>query len=213
MVRQKPRIYTMSRRAETAAETRARLIEATAALHFEQGVSSTSLRDIAGRAGVSVGTAYHHFPSYDEAVRACGHYTMQLYPPPDASIFENTRGTAGRVAAFVLAMGSYEQSCPWIEGIRAERSRYLPIAEGIGALERNMARLARLALEGVPSKELPLSMLLAFTDVAVFRTLRERGLSLHQACSSITGAVLASLPPSARRRDGRAGKPSRRRSS
>ena len=58
-----PRRYRLERRAETAGETRRRLVDATFALHVEQGISATTMTDIAARAGVSVGTVYHHFPT------------------------------------------------------------------------------------------------------------------------------------------------------
>ena len=57
------RSYNLGRRAETAAETRQRLVDATASLHLERGISAVSLPDVAERARVSVGTAYHHFPT------------------------------------------------------------------------------------------------------------------------------------------------------
>src|SRR5688500_7241434 len=82
------RTYNLGRRAETAAETRQRLVEATAALHAERAISATSLRDIAERAGVSIGTAYHHFPTYLDAVRACGAHVMAMSPLPSGTIFD-----------------------------------------------------------------------------------------------------------------------------
>lgn len=225
----------MNRRLESSAETRQRMVEATAALHYERGVSATSLRDIAERAGVSVGTAYHHFPTYDDAIRACGHYTQQIHPLPDSSIFARSESRQDRIEAFVEAMGAFYARCPWIEGIRAERDRYAPIAEGIGALEGAMERLARLALHeeraAVPRAAAKadtkraqgvartldsarerdaaaLTALLALTDAAVFRILRERGMPLEQACLTVAAAVLNALPSTTGSHDGRRRRPS-----
>ena len=64
------RPYRLGRRAETSEETRQRLVEATFRLHGERGIAETSMKDIAERAGVSVGTVYHHFPSYADAITA-----------------------------------------------------------------------------------------------------------------------------------------------
>lgn len=216
MRRPSARTYRMERRAESAAETRQRLVEATAALHSERGIQATSLRDIAERAGVSVGTAYHHFPTYDAAIRACGHYTQQLHPLPDALIFDGVDALEDRVAAFVAAMAGFCGRAPWIESIRADRDRYEPIAEGIGAMERGIESLARVALrlpKNSRAASLSLSTLIALTDPAVFRILRERGVPRADASAMVTRAVLASLPPIPRRRDAR-GAPtnSRRRS-
>src|SRR5918994_6689252 len=78
-----PRKYDMSRRASAAAETRDRIVEATIALHGEQGIAATSYDDIAARAGVGVGPVYRHFPSLDELIPACGEITMQVLALPD----------------------------------------------------------------------------------------------------------------------------------
>lgn len=203
----------MDRRAETSAETRQRIVEATAALHSERGVSATSLRDIARRAGVSVGTAYHHFPSYDDAIRACGHYSQQIHPLPEATIFDADESQAARVASFVRAIGAFYEGCPWLELLRAERSRFAPLDEGLKGLELGLERLAELALGGPhagrrQSRAAALSALIAFTDISVFRILRDRGLSLDQASTLITEAAVGSLPSPTRRRDPRAVRPS-----
>jgi AcrR family transcriptional regulator len=52
----------MGKRAAAAEETRRRIVDATHALHIEQGVAATSWDDIAGRAGVGVGTVYRPSP-------------------------------------------------------------------------------------------------------------------------------------------------------
>ena len=72
----------MERRADGAEETRQRILEATMALHTEQGVLATSHKDIAGRADVSVGTVYHHFPNVDSLVTACGAHVGEALPIP-----------------------------------------------------------------------------------------------------------------------------------
>src|SRR5262245_58594546 len=97
-----PRRYKLGRRAETAEETRQRLVTATFELHTEQGVRATSLKQIAERAGVSVGTAYHHFPTYHDAVVACGRHVVAAYPLPTAAIFEGAKTPAERVRRLVL---------------------------------------------------------------------------------------------------------------
>jgi AcrR family transcriptional regulator len=56
-----PRPYRLGRRAESAEETLRRIVRATYTLHCEQGVAATTMKQIARRADVSVGTVYHHF--------------------------------------------------------------------------------------------------------------------------------------------------------
>lgn len=47
------------------------------ALHRDRGIAATTMKDIAERADVGIGTVYHHFPSYEDAIRACGARTAQ----------------------------------------------------------------------------------------------------------------------------------------
>lgn len=57
------RPYSMTRRAELAAQTRRRLLEASVDLHSERLITDISLEDVAVRAGVSVQTLLRHFGS------------------------------------------------------------------------------------------------------------------------------------------------------
>ena len=66
------RKYLMRKRAEGQDATRERIVEATAALHSEQGVAATSYLQIAERAGVGAATVYRHFPTLGSLVMACG---------------------------------------------------------------------------------------------------------------------------------------------
>ena len=49
------RTYRKAKRAEAQEETRERIVQATLALHLEQGVATTSYTDVAERAGVGRG--------------------------------------------------------------------------------------------------------------------------------------------------------------
>jgi AcrR family transcriptional regulator len=88
----------MSRRSAATAETRRRIIEATRALHNEQGIMATSWDDIAKRARVGIGTVYRHFPSLDELVPACGEISMRNLELPSErdipQLFTALEGTA-----------------------------------------------------------------------------------------------------------------------
>ena len=64
------RKYLMRKRAEGQDATRERIVEATAALHSEQGVAATSYLQIAERAGVGAATVYRHFPTLGSLVMA-----------------------------------------------------------------------------------------------------------------------------------------------
>ena len=55
------RKYSLKARAERQAETRRRIVEATAELHTEVGPAQTTVAEIARRAGVQRLTVYNNF--------------------------------------------------------------------------------------------------------------------------------------------------------
>lgn len=184
------RSYNLGRRAETAAETRQRLVEATASLHAERGITGTSLKDIAERAGVSVGTAYHHFPTYLDAVRACGAHTMAASPLPASSILDGVRGLDARVQVLVKELCAWYERNPWLERIRAERSLYPPVEEAMSAMERGIDQLSRMAAECTLSEARTIA---ALTDVAVYSSLVRAGVPAGRAPGLIAEAIVAWL--------------------
>jgi len=80
-----PRSYELKQRAEAQAETRQRIVEATAALHEEVGPARTTVAEIARRAGVQRLTVYNHFPEDADLFSACSSHWSSLHPPPDPS--------------------------------------------------------------------------------------------------------------------------------
>lgn len=196
------RTYNLGRRAETAAETRQRLVEATAALHAEHGISATSLRDIAERAGVSVGTAYHHFPTYLDAVRACGAHTMAAAPLPAEDIFDGVEAVEERVLVLVRELCGWYGRNPWLERIRAERSLYPPVEEAMSAFEQHAAHLARLAARCTADEARTVA---ALADVAVYSSLLRAGVPAGRAPGRMAEAIAAWILS----RTTRAGRPAR----
>jgi AcrR family transcriptional regulator len=196
-MRSTKRSYNLGRRAETAAETRQRLVEATAALHAEHGISAISLRDVAERAGVSVGTAYHHFPTYLDAVHACAAHIGATSPLPTEEIFDGVRGVDERVRLFVREWCAWYERNPWLERIRTERSLYPPVEESMAGLERATERLARVAA-GCSSDEA--RTVAALSDVAVYTALRRGGMSATRGSDRIAEAVSAWLRSNNKRR-------------
>ncbi|MBV7256476.1 TetR/AcrR family transcriptional regulator [Pacificimonas sp. WHA3] len=57
-----------TRRDATTRARRALLIETAIACFVEQGIARTGMRDIAKKAGVSVGNLYNHFPGRDDLI-------------------------------------------------------------------------------------------------------------------------------------------------
>lgn len=212
------RTYNLGRRAETAAETRQRLVEATAALHATRPISAVSLRDIAERAGVSIGTAYHHFPTYLDAVRACGAHTMAASPLPLESIFDgidadsdsHAEALEERVHVLVRELCAWYGRNPWLEHVRAERSLYPPVEEAMSAAERGIEQLARVAAACTADEARTVA---ALADVAVYSSLLRSGVPAGRVPGRITEAIVAWLRTRTTQRAGRAARSVTRRRS
>jgi AcrR family transcriptional regulator len=70
----RPRKYRMRKRAESAAETGERIVQATIQLHMERFHDQITLDDIAQRAGVTVQTVLRRFGSKDELIERAADY-------------------------------------------------------------------------------------------------------------------------------------------
>lgn len=188
------RTYVQSRRAEAAAETRRRIVEATFMLHAEQGIAGTSMKQIAERAGVSVGTVYHHFPTYDDAIAACGAHVYALAPPPDERVFEGRPDPRERIAALFRAAYAQYRKIPMMEAARADQ-HVSPVLQQVFAEEaRRRADLARQAL-GPAGEDAELARLTAgLLDIGVWSALTRAGLSTEAAADAMAEAVVARLP-------------------
>ncbi len=77
------RQYRLKKRAESQAETRQRIVDATIELHQTKGPTATSMADVAKQAGVGKVTVYRHFPDEPTLSRACSGQYFERHPPPD----------------------------------------------------------------------------------------------------------------------------------
>src|SRR5438094_6932973 len=134
-----PRRYRMERRAEGAEETRGRILQATMALHTEQGVLATSHKDIASRADVSVGTVYPHFPSVDSLVTACGAHVRDVLPLPGSEVINPRDPRRRRIESLARAIVALYARMPWLERLRTERHAVRALDIGI-AMRENAIR-------------------------------------------------------------------------
>jgi len=77
------RTYQLKKRAESQNRTRQKIIEAAIELHQTQGLTGTSMRDIAKRANVGAVTVYRHFPDEEALAGACSGTYFERHPFPD----------------------------------------------------------------------------------------------------------------------------------
>jgi len=104
------RKYELKQRAQSQAETRQRIVEATVALHTSLGPARTTISAIAERAGVQRLTVYRHFPDERSLFQACTRHSWAENPLPDPSAWaavrdpeERLRVGLGEIYAFFRA--------------------------------------------------------------------------------------------------------------
>lgn len=184
-----PRAYSLGRRAEAAEETRRRIVETTYALHCEQGIAGTNITEIAQRAGVSVGTVYHHFATYDDVIMACGAHAMIVTRPPTPAIFDGADDATGRVERLVEGYCAFFERAQGFELLAYDRRKFEPVEGFMREFTEQRADLSREALRGTRPSPKTVATLAALLDVGVYRSLRETGLSPAQVSAQLTGVV------------------------
>ena len=191
------RPYRLGRRAETSEETRQRLVEATFQLHAERGIAETSMKDIAERAGVSVGTVYHHFPSYGDAIVACGAYTTEHVPAPSNAVFAGAATREERIARLARALFDYYGRVPALESVRRDRE----LSPALDAFAREEARNRRRLVAEAVGPDGPAALAAALLDLDAYRALRREGFSAADAADRVATLLnLASAGTPARGR-------------
>src|SRR3954463_15950763 len=144
------RTYELKERARKQAETRQRIVEATAALHADVGPARTTVAEIARRAGVQRLTVYNHFPDERELFGACQALTLEEHPPPafpDALARTDPRE---RVELALRALyASYRDRAPITSKVLRDRTQLPALDELLSeTLDAQLAGLARALAAG-----------------------------------------------------------------
>lgn len=188
----KRRSYRLNRRAESAEETRRRLVEATFALHSKQGIASTTMKQIAERAGVGIGTVYHHFPTLDDTIMACGQMVMATYPPPTEAIFAGISPMKERLELLARALFDYLDRT-FFDRIRPDGDVMPIVRRFVDEEERHRIELTRAALAPFAIDRDLIRIAAALLDIGVYRALQSAGQSLDQAADTIADVIHARL--------------------
>jgi AcrR family transcriptional regulator len=192
----------MTNRASAKAETRRRIVEATARLHGERGVFGTTWKDIAEEADVSVATVYSHFSSLEELLPACGELVFQRVRPPRpesaAAIIGDAKGPRQRLERVARELFAfYERGGPHIEV--DVRERELPgMREWEGSQRATVASLVRAALEGRRREAPTVQLISALFDLGTYKALRTRGVSQKRATQTVVEMAVCLLHRSGR---------------
>jgi AcrR family transcriptional regulator len=191
-----PRTYNMEKRAAAAEATRRRILEATLALHTEQGIHPTSLQDVAERADVALGTVYRHFPTMDELVHGCGKLAMQLMGLPEPSEvparFEGARTPSERLELLVGEVaGIYRDWAIAFHRVRESRDHFQRVARDYRAMQGLIDAFVDEALRPLRPRRDERAAVRALLDDRVWQVLLDRGLDSAAAERELLKLVFA----------------------
>lgn len=170
------RKYQLRKRAEGLDATRERIVDATAALHYEQGVAATSYIQIAERAGVGAATVYRHFPTLGSLVEACGALVAEVTQPPvpenAPAVFAGITERGQRLDRLVAELDAYYgRASVWL-GIAARDRDSVPELDCfLRQVDAGVEALVREAI-GTGSSEAEIRLMTALADVSVWQSLK-----------------------------------------
>jgi AcrR family transcriptional regulator len=177
-----PRQYSMGKRADLKAETRARIITAAVDLYRERGTSGGSIRAIARRADVAVATVTNHFPRADDLSAAVAERVLDELRMPGPELFDGLEQISERIAALARELAAFfDRSEPWWRLYDRDPA----LGKSWSGAERryfaNLDRLVRLALGPLRADEIAVAVTTAVIGPPVFVALRGAGLSNREA--------------------------------
>lgn len=163
------------------------------ALHAERGIAATTMADIARRADVGIGTVYHHFPTYDDAIRACGARTVEVTRPPTPEVFRRVRAWPARIHVLVTELFAYYDRHPAFWRAWCDRDRSAVLGDLIARRQQHIAAFVSEALAPLRLPADAVHTVVALTGFAVHRQLLDAGLSTDQAAEHVTEVLTAWL--------------------
>jgi AcrR family transcriptional regulator len=191
------RKYELRRRAEQQADTRRRIVAATAELHQEVGPARTTVAEIARRAGVQRLTVYNNFPDERELFAACQRHWLSQHPLPDfvdalgrAELGDRVEGVLrdlyrwyGRTEQMATNIRRDRELLPALDALMTDTSdvRLRGLAEAL---------TASAGARGRRKRELRAVLAVAL-DFWTWRRLRREGLDDAAAARLMTRAVAA----------------------
>lgn len=189
-----PRGYTMTRRAAAAESTRERIVKAAIDLYRVQGVSVTTVAQVAERADVARATVLNHFGSGEGLTAAAIESIADELRLPTAAIFDGARDRADRLRRLVEAMFDlYERSEPWFSILERDVRSVAPMRRREQQFWSDMQRLYGKALGPLGRNRTVMATVAALTGPATFGAFRATGLSTAEAARIVAQLLEAGL--------------------
>ncbi len=197
---QNKRKYEMKKRAERQRETRRRIVEATVELHRTRGPASTTISEIAQRAGVNRLTVYNHFPDITDLLKACSRSWTERHPAPDSTPWARIGDPQQRLrTALTELYGFYARTEPMRANVLRDAETMPELAALLeGSVVPYLEAVRDLLAEGWEvgddrRKRLHATIKLAI-DFHTWRSLeRKSGLSREEAVEGMLEAVRSAV--------------------
>jgi AcrR family transcriptional regulator len=182
-----PRKYALGKRAAQQADTRRRIIAAALGLYQEQGVSATTMLDIARRADVAPGTVANHFGSAAAlAAEVTGEILGELRMP-SPELFEGVVGLRDRVDLLVRELAAFfDRSGPWWRASQRDGPGVAFWADAEARYYQQLDALVRAVLGPLSSDEDAVAVVITVFGRWVIGSLQETGRTSEQAVSLVS---------------------------
>jgi AcrR family transcriptional regulator len=187
--------YTMRKRAERQARTRQRIVEATVALHEEDGPLRTTIVAVASRAGVTRPTVYSHFPDDLSLFRACATHYRAANPPPDPTPWMAQQDPEARLLlALADIYAYYRQTEAMTLGLLRDEP-YMPHLRLLEGYHRFTDEIARALAAGwklsAKRQRLVLGGVAHAVEFLTWHDFKVRGLADGEIADLMAGMVVA----------------------
>ena len=201
------RKYELKARAEQQARTRQAIAKAAAELHERLGPASTTVAEIARRAGVSRLTVYKHFPDNSALYPACSAHFLEEHPLPDFQAAMAPEEPLERVRSVLDAVyaGWYREAHPMMRNLQRDRGLDPALDEFMRAnSDAALGGIADALTSGFEASDARAARLRSLIRLALdfwtWERLTSEGLGDDEAAVVMTDAVAAaaSVPATAR---------------
>lgn len=182
-----PRKYELGKRSAQQAETRRRIIAAALDLYQEQGVTVTTMLDVARRADVAPGTVANHFGSAAAlATEITGEILLDLrMPTPD--LFDGVDGLRERVTLLVGELSAFfDRGDAMWRASQREGPGVSFWAEAEARFYAQQDALVRAALGPLASDEDAVAVIATVFGRWVIGSLQETGRTSEEAVSLVS---------------------------
>lgn len=177
-----PRKYELGKRAAQQAATRRRIIAAALELYQEQGVSGTTMLDVARHADVAPGTVANHFGSAAALATEVTQKILGELQMPAPDIFDGVDGLRDRIDLLVRELSAFfNRSEPWWRASQREGPGVSFWADAEARYYQQLDVLVRAALGPLSSDEDAVAVVITVFGRWVIGSLQQAGRTSEEA--------------------------------